>query len=85
MITRLTSFLVIVLAALLLPWWATLVGIVYYTRWYAGLELVVAMVLVDGYLGVLWSGPYLTLGAVLMVSLGSVLRAQLRTHTHVSL
>ncbi len=85
MMVRITSFIVLVVAAFLLPWWATLIGVLYYTRWYAGLELVIAMVLVDSYLGVLGTSPYLTLGTVAISTFGSFLRSWLRTHSHVSL
>ncbi len=85
MMARSVSFIVVVVAAFLLPWWVTLLGVIYYTRWYAGLELVIAMVLVDSYLGVLETSPYLTLGTVAICTFGSFLRSWLRTHSHVSL
>jgi hypothetical protein len=85
MMIRLVSFVLVVLAAFLLPWWATLVGVLYYTRWYTGLELVVAMVLVDAYMGVGATSPYLTIGAVVAVTFSSLLRRWLRTHNQVAL
>ncbi len=85
MMTRVSSFLVLLVAALLLPWWATLLGVLFYTRWYTGLELIVGMVLVDAYVGVLWSGPYLTLGTIGIVVFYMIMRERLRTHNHTSL
>lgn len=84
MMTRILSVLILVVAAFLLPWWVTLLGIVYYTRWYSGLELVVLMVLVDAYVGVLWSSPYLSLGTMLVIAASVLLRGWLRTHTYSS-
>ncbi len=81
MMIRATSFCILVIAALLLPWWATLMGVLYYTRFYLGLELVFAMLLVDAYIGVLRSGPYLTIGTLLVVVGVAGVRSWLRTHT----
>lgn len=85
MMIRFVSFAILLVAAFLLPWWATLIGVVYYTRWYTGIELIVGMVLIDAYFGVLVSSPLLTLGTLSVVVLGSLFRGWFRTHSYTSL
>lgn len=61
------SYFIILLATLLLPWWAVVLGMIVYLLRYPGWGLPFMMLVVDVYYGVLWSTPWLTLSAVVLV------------------
>jgi len=79
MIVRAILGSAVVVIALLFPWWCTLVAITIYTRYYVGIEVLMAMILIDAMFGTLYSSPLLTLSAVIVVALMAWLRPRLRS------
>jgi len=82
MITRLLALFFIIMGALLLPWWAVLVGAIIYTSRYRGLELIAIMIFIDSYYGAFSRIPLLTVGVTAVVLVMTVVRPSLRTQTH---
>jgi hypothetical protein len=79
MIVRCLLLVLLVLIALLFPWWCTLVAIAVYARYYVGVEVVLIMILIDAVLGTLYSSPLLTMGAVAVLLCMTLIRPRLRS------
>lgn len=75
---RLSSLGLIIMGALFFPWWAVALMMVPYTTRYRGYELIVAMVLLDGYYGAFSRLPLLTLSALGVVWVMTSVRPFLR-------
>jgi hypothetical protein len=69
---------IILIASFMLPWWATLFGVLVYTCVERGFALPPLLLLVDGYFGASITGPWLFLGSTLIVIAMMKLRPRIR-------
>lgn len=78
------SYLVIFTGTFFLPWWAVVVGMIIYLTKAPGWGLPFIMIVVDAYYGVLTTGPWLTIGAVVAVLVMTFVRPLLRGESRYS-